>query len=299
VVIENPLTNEFIRVNNSAWQLIGRLDGRMTVDQAWQACRQRWQHQAPTQNETIQLLGQLYQNNLLHSGQVANTEVTLYLKKQRQHKQIESQLQNFFFAKIPLIDPDTFFERWQIIPRILLHPFGLMGLASLALTAFFLLVTTDYSLFAPQQTVLSPSNMIWIGVLFWCTKLIHECGHGLLCKYLGHRETGNGGEVHSMGVMLMVMTPLPYVDTTSSSAIDNKWYRILVGAGGMLVEFIIALCCLILWCLSPADSTLHLMCYNLLLITSVTTVLFNANPLMRFDGYYYGIRKEVYNNGIT
>ena len=89
-----------------------------------------------------------------------------------------------------------------------------------------------------------------------------------------------------MGVMLMVMTPLPYVDTTSSSALDNKWHRIAIGAGGMFVELILAAIFAIIWSVTPNDSALHIISYNMLLLTTVTTVLFNANPLMRFDGYY-------------
>ena len=94
-VIENPLTNEFIRVDAYAWELLGRLNGRQTIDAVWQTCRQRFKDDAPTQDETIQLLTQLYQANLLHAGQAVNVDAALDLRKQRRKKQVEGQLQKF------------------------------------------------------------------------------------------------------------------------------------------------------------------------------------------------------------
>ena len=88
-----------------------------------------------------------------------------------------------------------------------------------------------------------------------------------------------------MGVLLMIFTPVPYMDATSSWGFRSRWKRILVGAAGMIVEVFVAAIAVFVWA-ETAPGTLHNLCYNMLFIASVSTVLFNINPLLRFDGYY-------------
>jgi putative peptide zinc metalloprotease protein len=94
-----------------------------------------------------------------------------------------------------------------------------------------------------------------------------------------------GGEVHEMGVMILVLTPVPYVDASSAWAFRSKWQRIGVGGAGMMVELFIASIALFLW-LAAEPGLFRALLYNIMLIAGVSTVLFNANPLLRFDGYY-------------
>ncbi len=118
-----------------------------------------------------------------------------------------------------------------------------------------------------------------MGVVFVATKLWHELGHGVICKRLG-------GQVPEFGAMLLVLVPSPYVDATAAWAFKSKWQRMAVGAGGMIFELFVAAIAAFVWLRTPEGSTLHQVAYNVLFLSSVATVVFNANPLMRFDGYY-------------
>ena len=109
-------------------------------------------------------------------------------------------------------------------------------------------------------------------------KLLHEFGHSAVVKKYG-------GEVHTVGIMFMLLAPLPYMDASASWSFRKKWHRVFVGAGGMLFEFFIAAVALILWA-NLGGGILKALAYNVFIICSVSTVLFNINPLMRFDGYY-------------
>ena len=88
-----------------------------------------------------------------------------------------------------------------------------------------------------------------------------------------------------MGIMILVLTPVPYVDASASWAFRSKWQRVLVGAAGMVVEVFIASFALFLW-LNVEPGVVRALAYNTILIAGISTVLFNANPLLRFDGYY-------------
>ena len=95
----------------------------------------------------------------------------------------------------------------------------------------------------------------------------------------------HGGEVHDMGVMVLVVTPVPYVDASASSAFPGKWHRVLVGAGGMLVEVFLAAIAVYVW-VAAEPGVLRAVAYNVIAIAGISTILFNANPLLRFDGYH-------------
>ena len=79
--------------------------------------------------------------------------------------------------------------------------------------------------------------------------------------------------------------PVPYVDASSSAAFQEKWRRALVGAAGIVVELVLASFALLVW-LNVEAGLLRAFAYNVMLIGGVSTILFNGNPLLRFDGYY-------------
>jgi putative peptide zinc metalloprotease protein len=126
--------------------------------------------------------------------------------------------------------------------------------------------------------VLAPDNLALLYLGFAIIKTIHEFGHAFMCRRFG-------GEVHTMGIMFMIFTPIPYVDATSAWAFRSRWQRILVGLGGMIPEIFVAALMTFVWANTGAG-TLHNLAYNMMFVASVSTVVFNANPLMRFDGYY-------------
>ena len=131
---------------------------------------------------------------------------------------------------------------------------------------------------ATSREVFAPSNWIWLLAGWIFLKVAHELAHGTVC-------TKYGGHVRESGILFVVMAPLAYVDVTSTWQFRSRWQRIYTAAAGMHIELLIASIATLIW--SPTDeSQLNHVCVNLVLMSSVTTLLFNANPLMKFDGYY-------------
>jgi putative peptide zinc metalloprotease protein len=126
--------------------------------------------------------------------------------------------------------------------------------------------------------ILAPQNILLLWVTFPLLKVLHEFGHAFAIKALG-------GEVHEMGIVLLVLTPIPYVDATSSSAFRNKWERIVVSAAGMAVELFIAVVALLLW-VHIEPGAFRALLYNVIFIAGVSSLFFNGNPLLRYDAYY-------------
>jgi putative peptide zinc metalloprotease protein len=277
-VIENPMTNQFFRVRPAAHEFIARLDGRRAVGDIWEELLDTRGEDAPGQGEVIQLLSQLYNWNLLSYGVGTDAARLFERARKREGRELRSRLFNILFLRFPLVDPDRFLQR--LLPYLgwLVGPAGVL-MASVAAVAACLLMTAHWErLMAESGNVLAPDNLLllYAGLVF--SKGVHELGHGLFCRKFG-------GEVHAAGIMLMIFSPVPYVDATSSWAFRERHQRLAVAAAGMLVELLLAALALALWS-NTGQGWLHRFCYNIIFISSVSTVLFNINPLLRFDGYY-------------
>ncbi|MBN1943462.1 MAG: PqqD family peptide modification chaperone [Phycisphaerae bacterium] len=282
-VLQDPGTNQFFRLNESAYQFVAMLDGRRTVGDVWAACNETLGDDAPTQGEVIQLLGQLYSSNLLQAELPPDAEGLLRRYEKRRFREVQSYLMNLMFIRIPLFDPEGFLTRWVgVFGKVFTWPAFLVWLVLLGAGLYFIVGRID-ELADRAGAVLDPSNLVFLYLSFAFIKLFHEFGHAFACKKFG-LATG-GGEVHTMGVMLLVFTPMPYVDASSAWVLRSKWLRAFVGAGGMYVELGVAAAAAIVWA-NTAQGPVHAICYNMMFIASVSTLLFNGNPLLRYDGYY-------------
>lgn len=278
VVLDNAFNNQFFRLRPEAWEFVGRLRPDRTVDQVWQECVRKFPDTAPGQESVVQLLGQLYQANLLLYDQAADT--SNLFERLRKTRQRESQMRwlNIMFARFPLFDPDRLLGVAMPYLRWLISPLGTA--LWLVVVGWAIKLALDHAgeLRTQGEAALSPGNLplLYLGLVL--IKTLHEFGHAAACKRFG-------GEVHIMGVMLMVFTPVPYMDATAAWGFRNRWHRLLVGAAGMIVELFVAALATFVW-VKTGSGTVHSLAYNMMLVASVSTLVFNLNPLLRYDGYY-------------
>ena len=278
-VVHDPATNQFYRLNPVAHEFVGLLDGKRTVEEVWKLVLARHGDAAPTQNEVIQLLSQLYQSNLLSTDAGPETEQLLRRGRERFKQKAASQAIGIMYFRIRAFNPDTIFGWLEPIFRPLINVWGLLIWAVFCSIALARLVPEWRELVTGAEEVLNPNNWLVVGGVFIVAKAFHESGHGVICKRFG-------GVVPEFGFMLLVLFPAPYVDTSSAWAFENKWQRVGVGAGGMIVELFLASIAAIVWTSTAPETLAHQISYFMIFTASVSTVLFNANPLMRFDGYY-------------
>ncbi len=278
-VLEDRVSRRMHRFNPVAHYAIGLMDGRRSVQQIWDAAIARFGDDAPTQDEMIRLLGQLHSADVLQSEVTPDVAELLRRAKKGARKTWKQNLLSPMAVRIPLIDPDRFLERWLEWYRPLFGWIGFLLWSLVVGSAVFTVaqhwpeLSKDFS-----DRVLAPQNLLLMWLTFPLLKLFHEFGHACATKAWG-------GEVHEMGIMFLVLMPIPYVDATAASAFRATRRRVLVGAAGMVVEVFIASLALFLW-LDVQPGVFRAVLYNVMLIAGVSTVFFNANPLLRYDGYY-------------
>ncbi|MGK0239408.1 MAG: putative peptide zinc metalloprotease protein [Candidatus Pelagisphaera sp.] len=277
-VLQDNFNNQFFRVRPEAYDFLVRLHTERTVDSVWNECFHIDPDSAPGQEEVLRLLAQLYGANLLHSS-LAPDSVRLFERyTKRKQRERKAFFRSIMFARIPLFDPDNFLKRAMPVAKALFSWFGFIVLLVVIGAAGKVVIDNFGELKNQAEGVLAPSNLLFLYVGLIIIKSVHEFGHAFACRRFG-------GEVHTMGVMFLLFTPIPYMDATASWSFRSRWQRALVGAAGMIVEMFVASIAAFVW-VNTGPGTLHSLAYNMMFVASVSTVLFNANPLLRFDGYY-------------
>src|SRR5690606_39068959 len=225
---------------------------------------------APGQEDVIQLLAQLYHANLLLYREAADSEQFFARYKKRVQRERMFTWWNLMFARFPLFDPDRLLEWARPVWRLLLRPWAAVVWVVVVGLALKSIIDHAGELGAAAGNVLAPSNLLllYVGVVF--LESVHEFGHAAVCRHFG-------GEVHTMGGMLLVFSPLPYVDVTSSWAFRERWKRIMVASGGMVAELFVAALATFVWA-AAGPGVVRDLAFNMMLAAGVTTLLFNANP---------------------
>lgn len=283
-VLENPANSEFARMDENAYRFAGALNGRRTVSEVWQSCNEHLGDKAPTQGEVIQLLGQLHAMNLLYVDLPPDAEGLLNRYRRRVQREVLGYLSNLLFLRIPLFDPDALLDRWVRLVGPIFSWVGLLLWLALVGTGLYFVIGNLSELMAQSADVLAPDNLIFLYLSFVVVKICHEFSHAFACKRFG-RLNRSAGEVHAMGVMFLVLFPLPYMDASTAWSFRNKWHRAVVGMAGILAELAVAAVAAIIWA-QTSTGTVHIIAYNVIFVASVSTLLFNGNPLLRFDAYY-------------
>lgn len=276
---QDPQSGQFYRLSPAAYLIVCLLDGRRTVREAWELAGRRHGAERPSQDETIHLLAQLHRADLLLGDLPPDVaEVARRGARQERHATL-SRLRNPLAMRFALFDPDAFLTRALPLVRPLLSPAGFVGWLALVLIGAALALAHWNELTSDVWDRVFTLHAAALALLTYpLVKAAHELGHAFVCKQFG-------GAVHEMGVMLLVLFPVPYVDATKSTAFPRAWQRALVGATGIMVELALASLAMLVW-LETGPGLARAAAFNVMLIGGVSTLIFNGNPLLRFDGYY-------------
>ena len=281
-VVKEPIGLNYYRFHEEEYAILNMLNGHVSMEQIKEEFEREFTPQKITFQDLQQFVGMLHRSGLVISDSVGQGRQLRHRRDEKKRKETLQKFSNVFALRWRGIDPE----------RILnfLYPYTAWFFSKTAAFFCILLMVSALGLIAVQWDVFhsrlptfheffGPHNWIYLAITMGLVKILHEFGHGLSCKHFG-------GECHELGAMLLVFTPALYCNVSDSWMLPNKWHRAFIGAAGMYVEGVIAAICTFIWWFTVKESLLNEVCLSTMFICSVSTLLFNGNPLLRFDGYY-------------
>lgn len=278
-VLQDHATGRHFRFSPEAYELIGLMDGVRTVHELWEEGNRRFGDEAPSQGEVIRLLSQLHAADVLLCDVPPDTVELLRRSERIEKTKLLAKLRSPLFIKFPLWDPDAFLVKTLCYVRPLFsRSFLFLWLAVVVWGVVTAGLHWEELTHNVVDRVFSAQGLLVLWLAYPLVKALHEFAHGYAVRRFG-------GEVHEMGIMLLVLMPIPYVEASAATALRSKWQRALTGAAGIMAELFCAALAVQAWVvLEPG--LLRTLAFNVALVGSVSTILFNGNPLLRYDGYY-------------
>ncbi len=274
-VLEDPHASRFHRVGLHEYRFVAELDGTRTVASILAQLARRGGGESFTEAEALHILRWLAGNRLLAIESV---------RPESERGEVERSLfaaiawLNPLILKVPLARPDRFFAAVAPVLRWALGRFGFAVWCAVVFAGATQLAL-DWPRFSGGfEGILARDRWLWLLLVWTALKLAHEFAHGVFCRHFG-------AAVREIGAIFVLFVPMGYVDATASLGLASKWRRIMVAFAGMYVEFFLAALAALAWARTPEGSlaaTLH----SVVVTGTLVTLFFNANPLMRFDGYF-------------
>lgn len=280
-VIKDPLSLKYYRFEAEEFALLNSLDGVRSPDQIKRQFDFDFAPQKISLPELYQFVGMLYRNSLLVS-ESPNQGVELKKRSEKtKSAEFRQSLTNVLAIRYKGFDPDRLLG-WMNVGMGWFFSWPAFFLVLLLWLAAGALLVTQFEAFTTKlpnfQDFFAAKNWIWLAIVLAITKVLHEFGHGVACKRFG-------GQCHEMGFMLLVLTPCLYMNVSDSWLLPSKWKRAAIAAAGMYVELVLAALAVFVWWFSH-PGMINQLALNVIFVCSVSTLLFNANPLLRYDGYY-------------
>jgi putative peptide zinc metalloprotease protein len=280
-VIKEPVGLNYFRFHEEEYAILCMLDGQSSLDDIKEQFEDEFTPQKITFQDLQQFVGMLHRSGLVISDAVGQGRQLKARRDQRKRRELLGRLANIFAIRFRGIDPKRLFDVIYPVTAWFFRPLTMIFVVLFGLSALAL-VAAEFDVFQARlptfHEFFGPANWIYLGCTMAAVKVLHEFGHGLSCRHYG-------GECHEIGAMFLVFTPCLYCNVSDSWMLPNKWQRAFIGAAGMYVEIFLASIATFVWWFSE-PGLLNQLALSVMFICSVSTVVFNGNPLLRFDGYY-------------
>jgi len=284
-VVKEPIGLNYFRFHEEEFAILQMLDGQSSLDSIKERFEADFAPQKLTFQDLQQFIGMLHRSGLVISETAGQGRQLAKRRGEKKRREWLGRLTNVFALRWRGVDPERFLSWLYPYVRWMFHPLCVALCLAIGISAL-LLITVQFEVFRSRLPTFheffdprAPDKWLYLALTMGVVKVLHELGHGLSCKHFG-------GECHEIGFMLLVLTPCLYCNVSDSWMLPNKWKRAMIGAAGMYVELVLASIATFLWWFSDRASLLNNLSLNVMFICSVSTLIFNGNPLLRFDGYY-------------
>ena len=265
-MIEDPVRGKFFRIGSDEFSLMSFLDGKNTIAQAIGLSATTLKEKAFTENEAMSVCHWLLESQLAACGGAGQAERLAESARKQAHNKLLSSA-NPLAMRLPLFNPSRVLGRILPWTHWLFSPPAIVAWAVVCLIGLIVAASHRGELVESSSVLLDRDNWLRLAVVWLILKVLHESAHAITCMHFG-------GNVPSAGVLLVVFTPLPFVDVTASWRFSSKWQRIATAAAGVYVELFVAAVAIILWSYS-GDSVVRHAALNVAATASIGSLFIN------------------------
>ena len=279
--VKDPVGLNYFHFREDEWFLIRQLDGLTSLEEIRQRFEASFRPKRITKTKLAAFYGNLHESGLVLADQFGQSETIREREGTQRRRELTSAAMNPLAIRIPGVDASRLLDWMKPVGNLLFHPttFLLVLMAWLAGLVFIIGQSDTLVARIPaMKEYFTGENMILLMVTLSLVKICHELGHALACRHFG-------GDCHEIGILLLALTPCLYCDVSDVWMMPKRRHRIIVSAAGIYVELILAITCVIVWYFT-VPGMLNTWCLNVFLVCSISTLLFNGNPLLRYDGYF-------------
>ncbi len=281
-VVKEPVGLNYFRFHEEEYAILQMLDGNTSLEEIKERFEDEFAPQKITFADLQQFIGMLHRSGLVISDSAGQGRQLRKRRDEKKRKELLGKLSNIFAIRFRGVDPERFLNWLYRYTRWVFHPLVVFLCLALAVSALSLVIV-QFDVFRSRlpsfHEFFGRGNWFYLTLALAVVKIFHELGHGLACKHFG-------GECHEIGVMILVFTPCLYCNVSDSWMLPSKWRRAMIGAAGMYVEMVFASLATFIWWFSDPATLENQVALSVMFICSVSTLVFNGNPLLRFDGYY-------------
>lgn len=280
-VVSDPVTRGHFELSEEEHALLTWLSGDATLRELQKKFAKRFAPRQIDVEELWRFLSRLHREGLAVSAGPGQSDELWRRERERRRDEWRWAWTRLLAIRLPSFDPDRLLTALYGAIGWLFRPWALLPVGAVMLVAVAIAVTHASDLAVALPTVdafVEPRNLVWLAVIAVGVKALHELGHALACKHFG-------GDVREMGVMLLAFAPCLYCDVSDLWRLPSRWKRMVVSAAGMLVELFLAAVAVIVWRLAE-PGVVSSLAVGVMIVCTVGTLLVNANPLLRYDGYY-------------
>lgn len=281
-VLKEPDKQEYYRFSYPQYELIKLFDGIHDLSSVVDKFnRESEEYEYDTEAaESVYNACKDYQV-LKRTKQEENAALLERIKDERKKSMLQAK-GSILMMRFQLVDPNNWFNRIIDSIRFMWHPNAFKiqaGFIAMALLIILFNVDRFVQDFSQVYLQTQAVGLLYIWIIALCAIAIHECGHGLTCKYYG-------GDVHEMGFLLLAFQPCLYCNVNDAWLFENKSHKIQVALAGVWVEMLLAAVATMVWLLVDVHNPVGYVAFVLMTIGTASSLFVNLNPLLKFDGYY-------------
>lgn len=279
--IKDPVAEKFYQLRQQDFFVFSQLDGQVSITEIQNRFYLNHAPQRLSSEQVLSFVQRLFAQGLVQLNRYGTSTAIKSRADRIQQTERKQKLTSLLAIRFRGIDPDRWltaslpYVKWCFSPLVFAACLVLLIFAGSVVFAEWEQIFRDLPSFG---TFLKSGQLIWFMATIGLIKILHELAHAFACKYFG-------GECHELGVLLLAFTPCLYCNVSDAWLMKNRWHRIAISGAGIYLEVIIASISTLIWYWT-VPGMIHTISLYLMVISSVSTVFLNGNPLLRYDGYY-------------